>query len=275
MFLFDIILDCICSSRPDRLRDIADRFNVDHNAVLDNVLYARAYTSLNMLFCSPYTFVVQVCNARHNVCYLWPRWASDGAVGHGGCKIPRGRRSFQTIGENKNSPAFLFLAHAIMTVSWEYFWMWHVSDLYLKSAVSRVKINSENCLLQCSDVAHQYPESAASQLNKMWPSYQLVMYPGAEGGIRPHLHKLVFQNLGLAGVKCTWKIKKKQSLYSCQLHPQMNISGLAYRGLCHRYQCSPGMPALVGLVIAVLLVSRGSSNCSTVFIMCDVGATGL
>ncbi|KAG8138141.1 hypothetical protein E2320_004055, partial [Naja naja] len=34
-----------CSSRPDRLRDIADRFNADHEAVLDNVLYARAYTS--------------------------------------------------------------------------------------------------------------------------------------------------------------------------------------------------------------------------------------
>ncbi|XP_075949408.1 meiotic recombination protein DMC1/LIM15 homolog isoform X1 [Anarhichas minor] len=32
-------------SRPDRLKDIADRFNVDHGAVLDNVLYARAYTS--------------------------------------------------------------------------------------------------------------------------------------------------------------------------------------------------------------------------------------
>ncbi|OBS69399.1 hypothetical protein A6R68_02017 [Neotoma lepida] len=28
----------------NRLRDIADRFNVDHDAVLDNVLYARAYT---------------------------------------------------------------------------------------------------------------------------------------------------------------------------------------------------------------------------------------
>lgn len=33
------------SSRPDRLKNIADRFNVDHDAVLDNVLYARAYTS--------------------------------------------------------------------------------------------------------------------------------------------------------------------------------------------------------------------------------------
>lgn len=36
-------------SRPDRLRDIADRFNVDHDAVLDNVLYARAYTSKSPL----------------------------------------------------------------------------------------------------------------------------------------------------------------------------------------------------------------------------------
>ena len=45
-----IILDLHLSdhSRPDRLRDIADRFNVDHDAVLDNVLYARAYTSVNM-----------------------------------------------------------------------------------------------------------------------------------------------------------------------------------------------------------------------------------
>ena len=32
-------------SRPDRLREIADRFNLDHSAMLDNVLYARAYTS--------------------------------------------------------------------------------------------------------------------------------------------------------------------------------------------------------------------------------------
>lgn len=32
-------------SRPDRLKDIADRFSLDQNAVLDNVLYARAYTS--------------------------------------------------------------------------------------------------------------------------------------------------------------------------------------------------------------------------------------
>ncbi|XP_018594061.1 meiotic recombination protein DMC1/LIM15 homolog isoform X2 [Scleropages formosus] len=31
--------------RPDRLRDIADRFDVDQDAVLENVLYARAYTS--------------------------------------------------------------------------------------------------------------------------------------------------------------------------------------------------------------------------------------
>lgn len=37
------------ASRPDRLRDIADRFNVDHEAVLDNVLYARAYTSKTII----------------------------------------------------------------------------------------------------------------------------------------------------------------------------------------------------------------------------------
>uniref|UniRef100_A0A8D0L7I1 Meiotic recombination protein n=1 Tax=Sphenodon punctatus TaxID=8508 RepID=A0A8D0L7I1_SPHPU len=40
-----IFIDTEHTFRPDRLRDIADRFNVDHDAVLDNVLYARAYTS--------------------------------------------------------------------------------------------------------------------------------------------------------------------------------------------------------------------------------------
>lgn len=44
------LTESVCSSRPDRLRDIADRFNVDHDAVLDNVLYARAYTSQNIRF---------------------------------------------------------------------------------------------------------------------------------------------------------------------------------------------------------------------------------
>ncbi|XP_035468636.2 meiotic recombination protein DMC1/LIM15 homolog isoform X2 [Scophthalmus maximus] len=39
-----IFIDTEHTFRPDRLRDIADRFNVDHGAVLDNVLYARAYT---------------------------------------------------------------------------------------------------------------------------------------------------------------------------------------------------------------------------------------
>lgn len=32
-------------SRPERLRSIADRFNLDQNQVLENVLYARAYNS--------------------------------------------------------------------------------------------------------------------------------------------------------------------------------------------------------------------------------------
>uniref|UniRef100_A0A8C5GFJ7 DNA meiotic recombinase 1 n=1 Tax=Gouania willdenowi TaxID=441366 RepID=A0A8C5GFJ7_GOUWI len=40
-----IFIDTENTFRPDRLREVADRFNVDHDAVLDNVLYARAYTS--------------------------------------------------------------------------------------------------------------------------------------------------------------------------------------------------------------------------------------
>ncbi|XP_067285779.1 meiotic recombination protein DMC1/LIM15 homolog isoform X2 [Pseudorasbora parva] len=40
-----IFIDSENTFRPERLKDIADRFNVDHEAVLDNVLYARAYTS--------------------------------------------------------------------------------------------------------------------------------------------------------------------------------------------------------------------------------------
>ncbi|XP_062502842.1 meiotic recombination protein DMC1/LIM15 homolog [Corticium candelabrum] len=40
-----VFIDTENTFRPDRLRPIADRFNLDHNAMLDNVLYARAYTS--------------------------------------------------------------------------------------------------------------------------------------------------------------------------------------------------------------------------------------
>ncbi|XP_059157129.1 meiotic recombination protein DMC1/LIM15 homolog isoform X1 [Physella acuta] len=40
-----VFIDTENTFRPDRLRSIADRFNVDQSAVLDNVLYARAYTS--------------------------------------------------------------------------------------------------------------------------------------------------------------------------------------------------------------------------------------
>uniref|UniRef100_A0A8C0IYR6 Meiotic recombination protein n=1 Tax=Chelonoidis abingdonii TaxID=106734 RepID=A0A8C0IYR6_CHEAB len=40
-----IFIDTENTFRPDRLRNIADRFSLDHDAVLDNVLYARAYTS--------------------------------------------------------------------------------------------------------------------------------------------------------------------------------------------------------------------------------------
>ncbi|KAL1129093.1 hypothetical protein AAG570_013624 [Ranatra chinensis] len=40
-----IFIDTENTFRPDRLKSIADRFNLDQTAVLDNVLYARAYTS--------------------------------------------------------------------------------------------------------------------------------------------------------------------------------------------------------------------------------------
>ena len=40
-----IYIDTENTFRPDRLRPVADRYNLDQEAVLDNVLYARAYTS--------------------------------------------------------------------------------------------------------------------------------------------------------------------------------------------------------------------------------------
>ncbi|KAG8254723.1 Meiotic recombination protein dmc1 [Homalodisca vitripennis] len=40
-----IFIDTENTFRPDRLRPIAQRFNLDQTAVLDNILYARAYTS--------------------------------------------------------------------------------------------------------------------------------------------------------------------------------------------------------------------------------------
>ena len=62
--LFDIVLDLyLCGfSRPDRLKDIADRFSVDHDAVLDNVLYARAYTSANIQY-TTFTPRLWVCES--------------------------------------------------------------------------------------------------------------------------------------------------------------------------------------------------------------------
>lgn len=40
------MLHVVClSSRPERLCAIADRFNLDQEIVLNNILYARAYTS--------------------------------------------------------------------------------------------------------------------------------------------------------------------------------------------------------------------------------------
>lgn len=40
-----VFIDTENTFRPDRLKEIADRFNLDQTAMLDNVLYARAYTS--------------------------------------------------------------------------------------------------------------------------------------------------------------------------------------------------------------------------------------
>ncbi|XP_065066052.1 meiotic recombination protein DMC1/LIM15 homolog [Rhopilema esculentum] len=40
-----IFIDTENTFRPDRLRAIADRFNLDQDAMLENVLYVRAYTS--------------------------------------------------------------------------------------------------------------------------------------------------------------------------------------------------------------------------------------
>ena len=40
-----VYIDTENTFRPDRLRPIAARFNIDEEAVLDNVLVARAYTS--------------------------------------------------------------------------------------------------------------------------------------------------------------------------------------------------------------------------------------
>lgn len=44
-----VYIDTENTFRPDRLRPISDRFNLDQSAVLDNVLYARAYTSNDAL----------------------------------------------------------------------------------------------------------------------------------------------------------------------------------------------------------------------------------
>ncbi|XP_042230038.1 meiotic recombination protein DMC1/LIM15 homolog [Homarus americanus] len=44
-----IFIDTENTFRPDRLRAIADRFNLEQEAVLDNVLYTRAFTSEHQL----------------------------------------------------------------------------------------------------------------------------------------------------------------------------------------------------------------------------------
>ncbi|MCL4144884.1 UNVERIFIED_CONTAM: hypothetical protein GTU68_045498 [Idotea baltica] len=44
-----IYIDTENTFRPDRLRAIANRFNLEEDAVLDNVLYTRAFTSEHQL----------------------------------------------------------------------------------------------------------------------------------------------------------------------------------------------------------------------------------
>uniref|UniRef100_A0A0M3KHC6 Meiotic recombination protein DMC1/LIM15 homolog (inferred by orthology to a human protein) n=1 Tax=Anisakis simplex TaxID=6269 RepID=A0A0M3KHC6_ANISI len=44
-----VFIDTENTFRPNRLRQICDRFNMDQDAMLDNVLYARAYTSDHQL----------------------------------------------------------------------------------------------------------------------------------------------------------------------------------------------------------------------------------
>ena len=40
-----MFIDTENTFRPERLRAIADRFNLDHEAMLNNVIFVRAYTS--------------------------------------------------------------------------------------------------------------------------------------------------------------------------------------------------------------------------------------
>ena len=44
-----LYIDTENTFRPDRLRPIAQRFNLDEDTVLENVMYARAFTSVSNL----------------------------------------------------------------------------------------------------------------------------------------------------------------------------------------------------------------------------------
>merc|ERR1712116_110516 len=75
-----IYIDTENTFRPDRLRPVADRFNLDQDAVLDNVLYARAYTSEQQMelldfVCAkfheePGVFKLQKISEEYNVAVL-------------------------------------------------------------------------------------------------------------------------------------------------------------------------------------------------------------
>ena len=62
-----IYIDTENTFRPDRLRPIADRYNLDQEAVLDNVLYSRAYTSEQQMelldfVCAKFHEVISFCS---------------------------------------------------------------------------------------------------------------------------------------------------------------------------------------------------------------------
>uniref|UniRef100_A0A4W3I1M8 Meiotic recombination protein n=1 Tax=Callorhinchus milii TaxID=7868 RepID=A0A4W3I1M8_CALMI len=62
-----IFIDTENTFRPDRLRGIADRFNLDPEAILDNVLYARAYTSEHQMELLDYVAIIDSIMALFRV----------------------------------------------------------------------------------------------------------------------------------------------------------------------------------------------------------------
>jgi meiotic recombination protein DMC1 len=60
--------------RPDRIRSIADRFGVDGNMALENILYGE-FAILNPSFCLTRFFLARAFNSEHQV---WGIFSSAG-----------------------------------------------------------------------------------------------------------------------------------------------------------------------------------------------------